>query len=310
MKLPGLSLARKPWTLLLGLKEQVDNIQQALGRIEARQTVAAMPGDFAAAEFKVSSQWGEDGIIAHVLHHVTITNPVFVEFGVQDYTESNTRFLLRDKNWSGIVLDGSASNIALIRADPIYWRYNLKAETAFITRENIDQLLQAQGLGGDIGLLSVDIDGNDYWVFEAISLISARILICEYNALYGPDAAVAVPYEPAFERTKAHYSKMYWGCSLAAWTHVANAKGYALVGCNSNGNNAVFVRRDCLGALPERTPKQAFRAAKFRESADATGALSFLLPHEAARLIAHLPLIEVSTARHVTVGDVVTKETD
>lgn len=303
MKLPGLELARKPWALMIDLKDRLDAVQQALGRIEARQTEAVSPGDLAGAEFKVSSQWGEDGIIAHLLLHVPVPNPVFVEFGVQDYTESNTRFVLREKNWSGLVLDGSPENIALIRSDPIYWRYNLKAEAAFITRENIDALISAHGIAGDIGLLSVDIDGNDYWVFEAITAVSARIFVAEYNALYGPQAAVSIPYDPAFQRSKAHHSNLYWGCSLSAWAHVAAKRGYALVGCNSNGNNAFFVRRDCLGALPELTVAEAFRPARFRESRDSSGALSYLSGDAARAEIAALPLTDVLTGRVLTVGD-------
>jgi hypothetical protein len=303
MKLPGLDMARRTWQVLLDTRDRLDALQQAVGRIEERQTSGLVVGDLAAAEFKVSSQWGEDGIIAHLLAHVPVANPVFVEFGVQDYTESNTRYLLRHRNWSGLVLDGSPANIALIRKDPIYWRHNLKAEAAFITRENINDLLTTHGVLGDIGLLSVDIDGNDYWVWEAITVISPRIVIAEYNALYGPSAAVSVPYDPAFQRTAAHHSNLYWGCSLAALAHLGDTKGYALVGCNSNGNNAFFVRRDCVGALPALTPSQAFRPAKFRESRSAEGALTFLTGSQARAEVEHLPLIDVVTGSALAVGN-------
>jgi hypothetical protein len=302
MKLPGLEMARRPWQVLLELRERLDNLQQAIGRIEQRQTARGPAGDLMAAEFKVSSQWGEDGIIAHLLEHVPISNPMFVEFGVQDYAESNTRFLLRHRNWSGLVLDGDPANIASIRADPIYWRHNLKAETAFITRENINDSLTRNGVSGEIGLLSVDIDGNDYWVWEAITAVRPQIVIAEYNALYGPTATVSVPYDAAFQRTAAHHSNLYWGCSLAALAHLGTQKGYMLVGCNSNGNNAFFVRTDCAGALPSVTVAQAFRPAKFRESRSATGELTFLNGSQARAEVADLPVVDVVTSKTLAVG--------
>ncbi|WP_197685875.1 hypothetical protein [Bradyrhizobium erythrophlei] len=268
-------------------------MQEALGRIEARQTANVAVGDLAAAEFRVSSQWGEDGIIEHLLQHVPIERKIFVEFGVQDYREANTRFLLSIRNWSGLVMDGSAENIAAIRRDPIYWRHNLKAEGVFVTAENINEVISRHGIGGDIGLLSIDIDGNDYWVWQAIDCISPRIVVAEYNALFGAKSTVSVPYDPSFQRTRAHYSNLYWGCSLGAWNHLAASKGYALVGCNSAGNNAFFVRTDLLGSLLKRDPTGAFRPAEFREARDQSGALSYLDRHAAVELIQDLPLVDV-----------------
>ncbi|WP_181956846.1 hypothetical protein [Bradyrhizobium symbiodeficiens] len=294
-------LIQKTWALARSLRQlpgslasRLDLIQEALGRIEARQTGSVEPGDLAGAEFKVSSQWGEDGIIEHLVRHVPIERRIFVEFGVQDYREANTRFLLAHRNWSGLVMDGSTDNVAAIRRDDLYWRSNLKAESLFITAENINEAIASHGVRGDIGLLSIDIDGNDYWVWRAIDCISPRIVVAEYNALFGSNLAVSVPYDPAFQRHRAHPSNLYWGCSLAAWYHLAAEKGYALVGCNTAGNNAFFVRRDVLGALPEKGAGEAFRPAKFRESRNPDGSLSFLGPADAAEVIRDLPLVRVT----------------
>ena len=110
---------RQKWRHLANLHDRMDRMEQALGRIEARQTRDVLPGDLLSAEFKVSSQWGEDGIIEHLVSHVPISNPFFVEFGVESYVEANTRFLLRNRNWSGLVLDGSEAHIARIQQDAI-----------------------------------------------------------------------------------------------------------------------------------------------------------------------------------------------
>ena len=139
-------------------------------------------------EFQVFSQRGEDGIIQYILSKIEVPNKIFVEFGVETYTESNTRFLLISNNWSGLVIDGSKKNIDFIKKDFIYWKYDITAVESFITKENINQLIgnytkEIQ----DIGLLSVDIDGNDYWVWESIECIKPRIVICEYNSAFGPE---------------------------------------------------------------------------------------------------------------------------
>ncbi len=268
-------------------------IREALGRIEARQTEAA-GASFAEQEFRVFSQWGEDGILAHLLRHVKVPRKVFVEFGVETYVEANTRWLLVNDGWSGLVLDGSEDNIATIRRDPIYWQHPLKAAQAFITRENINDLLTAQGLTGEIGILSVDIDGVDYWVWEAITAVQPAIVIAEYNSLLGPERAVAVPYDPEFQRAKAHHSHSYYGASLAALVALGKRKGLAFVGSNTAGNNAFFVRRDLLaGPLRELTAAEGYVRRGFREARDTEGKLAFPNFEEEAALVNALPWVEV-----------------
>lgn len=286
--LPGLD-----WRLR-ALHEKVGHLQQALGRIEERQLRNVAGDDIADHEFKVHSQWGEDGILQFLIRHVTMPRKIFVEFGVQDYTESNTRFLLTNDHWSGLILDGSAEAIASIQHDPIYWRHNLKAVQAFVTRENINTLIESNGLSGAIGLLSVDIDGVDYFVWEAITVVQPALVVVEYNARFGPQRPVTVPYDAAFQRHIAHYSHIYYGASLAALVGLGKRKGYAFVGTNSAGNNAFFVRRDLLPAgLPERTAQAGFVDCKFRESRNAAGQLAFLDAAEERALLAGLPLVEV-----------------
>lgn len=293
------SVLSTPRTIL----ERLDHVQQALGRIESRQTATVRPGDLEASEFKVTSQWGEDGIIEHLLRYVPMERKIFVEFGVQDYQEANTRFLLVHRNWSGLVIDGDAENIGRIRQDSVYWRFNVKSECAFVTRDNINSIISKHGISGDIGILSVDIDGNDYWVWEAIDCISPRIVIAEYNALFGPRAAVSVPYDATFVRNRAHYSNLYWGCSLAALESLGQRKGYALVGCNSAGNNAFFVRRDAISVLPTSGVSDAFRPSNFRESRNPDGTLSFLDTGAAREIIGELPLEQVTDGAQLLVRD-------
>lgn len=280
------------------LESRMRRVQEALGRIEHRQLRGREALDWRELEFRVYSQWGEDGLIRHLVDVVPIARRVFVEFGVEDYQEANTRFLLVHGGWSGLVMDAGEENIQRIRRDPLFWQHNLKAQRAFVTRENIDGLLAEQGLAGDIGLLSIDIDGNDYWVWEAIAAVSPAIVVIEYNAHFGAARAVAVPYDANFVRQSAHHSMIYYGASLRALWRLGQRKRYALVGCNAAGNNAFFVRKDLLPAsLAERKPEEAYVPPQFREARNAHGELALLDPAQEAEILRGLPVVDVEEAR-------------
>ena len=159
-------VAEKFWRFYR-IPNRIDAMQEALGRIESRLSQASSPRASLGPvdhEFKVYSQWGEDGIIDHLVQSIPITNKTFVEFGVETYTEANTLFLLKHRNWNGLVIDGSPDNVESIRRGSVLWKYDLAADCSFITKDNINEIISRNGISGDIGLLSVDIDGNDYWV--------------------------------------------------------------------------------------------------------------------------------------------------
>jgi hypothetical protein len=286
-----------------------DQLRAEVGRLHAARVRALPPGPLRAAEFRVFSQWGEDGILQYLLGKVPIGNDLFVEFGVESYAESNTRFLLVNDNWRGIIIDGGTAHREFTARTGLTWRHHLEVVSAFITRENIDGLLTAAGARGDIGLLSVDIDGNDYWVLEAIQAVSPRILVVEYNALFGPERAVSVPYRSDFTRTAAHFSNLYYGASLPALAGLAERRGYRLVGCNSAGNNAFFVRGDVLGPLAPLSVAEAFVESRFCESRAPDGSLSFLRARrDRLALLRDLPLVDVATGRERTIGDLYAAE--
>jgi len=251
----------------------------------------------ADVEFKVFSQAGEDGIIQYLVSRVPIVNRTFIEFGVESYVESNTRFLLRHNNWKGLVIDGSEEHVRTIHQDRLtYARHDLTALCAFITRDNINELFLQAGFAGDVGLLSVDVDGNDYWLWEAIEAVSPRIVVCEYNAVFGEHAAVTVPYDPAFSRQNAHHSCLYFGASLSALRHLAKKKGYDFVGCNSFGSNAFFVRRDLDHGLPIPRDDEGFVPSTHRmDSRDEKGNLTRIGGAARVPLISDLPVVNVRT---------------
>jgi len=222
--------------------------------------------DLSEVEFQVFSQFGDDGIIQYLIHKLNIPNKTFIEFGVENYLESNTRFLLINNNWTGYVIDGSKDNINYIKNDIISWACELYAEAAFINAENINDLLVKPGFESEIGILSIDIDGNDFWVWNAIEVVNPVIVIIEYNSLFGRNTTWSVPYDSSFVREEKHSSILYFGASLKALETLGKQKGYSFIGCNSKGNNAYFVRDDKLGALKHKSSEDGYVLSKFRET--------------------------------------------
>ena len=219
-------------------------------------------------EFQVFSQFGDDGIIQWLVNKLEIPHKVFVEFGVENYKESNTRFLLINNKWKGLVIDGSKENIEFIRGDVISWAHHIHALHCFITKDNINRILSDflnEGYNHELGILSIDIDGNDYWVWKEINVVNPVIVIAEYNAIFGKDKAWTIPYKEDFFRLDAHKSQLYWGTSLKALCILAKEKEYEFIGCNSQGNNAYFIRKDKIGKLKPVTCEEGFVDAAFRE---------------------------------------------
>jgi len=231
--------------------------------------------DISKSEFKVYSQWGDDGIIQFLTQYLDIPRKTFIEFGVEDYNEANTRFLLENNNWQGLVMDGSSGQIEKIKGQSMYWRHTITAHAAFITAENINDILSGHGFSGNIGLLHIDLDGNDYWVWKAIDVVKPVIVIMEYNSLFGPDKPWTIPYDPSFQRTEAHFSNLYFGSSLTSLCDLAVEKGYSFIGTNSNGNNAYFVRTEELKGLKSLSVQEGFRPSYFREGRDIEGNLTY-----------------------------------
>ena len=243
-------------------------------------------------EYKIFSQFGDDGIIQWLIRNIELKEKTFIEFGVQDYRESNTRFLLMNDNWIGFVMDGSIKNINKIRRSSYYWKHSLRAEHIFINTENVNQALLIPKLGRNIGILHIDIDGMDYWIWEKIESINPHIVILEYNSVFGIDRAITVPYSAGFIRTKHHHSNLYFGASLRALYELSSHKGYAFLGCNSAGNNAYFVLREHIHRhVKEVSLEDGYVESKFRESRDHDGMLNFAQGEDRLKIIKGLPVI-------------------
>jgi hypothetical protein len=193
------------------------------------------------------------------------------------------------------VLDGNPKDIQYIQEDEIYWRHDLTAKQVFVTAENINQVIKESGFTGEIGLLHIDIDGNDYWVWKSIEVVNPIIVIVEYNSVFGMDRAITVPYNPSFDRTEAHYTNLYFGASLKALVQLGEMKEYYFIGCNSNGNNAYFVRRDKIKDLEIKSIQEGYVASRFRESVDKKGNRTFITGENRIELLRGLTVVNTET---------------
>ncbi len=199
---------------------------------------------------KAFSQNGEDGILLAIFKKIGTTN----RFGVENGKERNTRYLCEKRGWTCLLMDPADKNPASIKRE-------------FVTAENINALFAKYGVPHEFDLLSIDIDGNDYWVWKALEF-SPRVVVVEYNAKFPPHERRTIAYDPAFRWDGSDY----FGASLGAFVALARTKGYTLVGCDRQGVNAFFVRNDCLaGAFVPRAVADAYRPPRYGRLADQGG---------------------------------------
>jgi hypothetical protein len=181
-------------------------------------------------EKKVYSQNGEDGLIEYIFDAIGVTNRYYVEFGTQDGSECNTKYLRKFKSWKGLLMDG----------DKRFQSNSINLHTEFITAENIEQLLDKYNVPIEFDLLSIDIDGNDYWVWKAIKKYHPRLVVIEYNAAIPISESLTIKYSPSHMWDGTNYM----GASLLALNKLGKHKGYKLLACDNIGVNAFFIRED------------------------------------------------------------------
>jgi hypothetical protein len=243
---------------------------------------------FNAHEFTIYSQHGEDGLIDYIFTKIGTRSRKFVEFGCGDGRECNTANLSINGKWSGLLMDCDFENAQAARQfyeNKLETGQQVKVLQMEITAENINEILSKSEFHGEIDLLSIDIDGNDYWVWKALGEIQPRVVVIEYNASYGKLRSIAVQYDAGFDYLAKHPTGFYHGASIVALTKLADEKGYALVGCDRSGTNAFFVLRNELDGLQDLKPEHAYFPSASRPK--------WLGPEGQYMMVRHLPFVEI-----------------
>jgi hypothetical protein len=233
----------------------------------ARLGKSALP-DFADTYLRAFSQNGEDGVLLYLFGVLGACSRTVVEVCAGDGIQCNAANLIVNHGWDGLLFDGNAELVA--RGRQFYAQCGDTAtsppvlQNAWVTAENVNELIASAGFEGEVDLLSLDLDGVDYWIWKSLEVISPRVVVCEYQDIWGPDVAMTVPYRPDFTSGDSDFN--YQGASLLAFVRLARTKGYRLVGVERLGFNAFFVRDD-VGAdlLPEIDHRTCFGHRKVRE---------------------------------------------
>jgi len=196
---------------------------------------------------RVFSQFEEDGMLLFLFALLDMPNRTFIEFGSDDGINSNSANLYYHHRFTGLFMDGNP--LAIDRGRHFYRKHKNTNPTpvvfkeTMITAENINELIKEAGYDGEVGLLSIDIDGNDYWVWKAMEVVKPLVVIIETHNEFGMNDIV-VPYDPEYMFPGKHPT--YHGASPIAMTKLANHKGYRLVGANELGFNFIYIREDLL----------------------------------------------------------------
>jgi hypothetical protein len=232
------SLARSAETsrgALLALAELLDRAQRRPGR-----------GPLSSYELRVFSQNGEDGVLDELLRRAGSTGAGFVEFGAGSGAENNCALLADVHGWPGLFIEADAA--AHGRLSRKYGpRDDVRTPRAHVTPKNIEQLLAEHDVPAEFDVLSIDIDGPDYWVWKAIRRFAPRIVVIEFNSALEPGRRLVQPHDrnDPWDRTT------YFGASLEAMASLGEQKGYRLVHLELTGTNAFFVCADLPGEYPE-----------------------------------------------------------
>ncbi len=252
-------------------------------------------------EYKVFSQNGEDGIIDFLLNRLNIQNPKFLEIGVGDYKESNTRYIFMKSPNRGMIIDNVKNLKQKVSKHVKLWKGDLTIVEKTITSENISNILNMNNFQKNLDLLSLDIDGIDYWVMDEIPDNLSKIVIAEYNATFGPDLEITVPNINNFNRTKYHYSNLCYGMSLRAIINLMMRKNYIFIGANKACNNAFFVHEKEVEKLnidlPDLKSLEVYTQSNILESRSDSGNLTFLSGEEKLKIISNCEVIDLSISK-------------
>jgi len=253
-------------------------------------------------DFKIFSQFGEDGILDFLLYKLKIKKPKFLEIGIGDYRESNTRYIYEKNSCKGMVVDRNKNLKEKVSKIVKLWRGELIIVEEVVTSKNILDIINKNNFDKNLDLFSLDIDGNDYWVLKVLPEKFSKIVVLEYNALFGPDLEITTPNLENFDRKKYHYSHLCYGASLKAHIKLMAEKKFIFIGTNLACNNAFFVNEDEANklnfTLPNIEDLKKYTKSYIRDSRSPDGKLNYLSYKEKLKTISNCEVVDVSQKEH------------
>ena len=253
------------------------------------------------ADYKVFSQTGEDGIIDYLLYSLNIKVPKFVEIGVGDYRESNTRYIFQKNCSKGLIVDKNKNLKNKVSKIVKLWKGDLTIIETAITSENILHILNSNNFDNNLDVFSLDIDGIDYWILEVLPEKLSKILVLEYNPTFGPNLEITIPNLNDFDRKKYHYSHLCFGVSLKALVTLMNKKKYVFVGTNIACFNAFFVLESEVKKLslnlPDINDLTKYTTSFIRESRSIENKLNYLSGKQKLKEIENCEVIDLSNPK-------------
>lgn len=249
-------------------------------------------------DYKIYSQFGEDGIIDYLIKSLNIISPKFVEIGVGDYSECNTRFLFETAQPKGLIIDCIENFKKEVSKNISLWKGDLKILNEKINSKNINQILEMEGFTSEIDIFSLDIDGVDYWILEKLPPNFSKIVIVEYNSIFGPDLEVSVPNINDFDRSNYHHSNLCFGASLKAMISLLEKKGFVFLGSTRSKVNAFFVLKTEIDKInlniPNTDDLSFYTNSNITESRNVDGQLNYLSGKDKLSEISECELINLN----------------
>ena len=235
--------------------------------------------DLIETEVKIFSQNGEDGIIDYLVHKLKVDKKNFVEIGVGNYRESNTRFLYNRYHPKGLIIDYIDDMKKKVTKHVNFWKGDLRICNQKIDADNILDILN-KNCDYEIDFFSIDIDSIDYWIIKKLKNDISKIFVAEYNPVFGAELEVTVPNISGFERSKYHYSYLCYGMSLKALINLMDQKGYYFIGTNLQKINAFFILKEFKKEVFFKNIKikslDNYTNSNIRDSRDINNNLNFL----------------------------------
>ena len=302
--------------LILQLRNFLDNLRGMKSReikfLLGQSAIIASRGNSASfqdlwdSEVKIYSQFGEDGIIDYICEDLGLSKPSILEIGAGNFGECNSRWLVESRNSGAYLVDSRGDLPAGIRQSQLLWKSHLFFEQSWVTPENVQALFdRATNAMDRVDIFSLDLDGNDYWILKELNLKSTKVVIVEYNPLFGHNLGVSIPRDDTFVRSEGHHSWLYYGASLIAFIDLLETKGFSFIGTNRVGNNAFFVSRGISDSLHllARNDLSKYTDWPIRDSRSAKGELNYLSGNHRVEEMQEMPLVQISTNLMISVGN-------